>query len=101
MFTLLYTEGCSFTLYGCYVLDCLTILFIIAAVIIKNLEERRRDMKKKSTFPGRIVYECPKGAVIHMFDDQQLWVFEKVDGRLIRCFEVPTIGEGVQYLKSI
>lgn len=94
----------AFTELGCILIDLCCIIFIcmwlIALYIDKKNRERRKAMARKAR-KGKIIYENSAGAVIHVYSDDTLYVYEKIHGKLIQCFEIPTVDEGVKYLKSI
>lgn len=108
MFTLIYmidngSNNC-FTLKGCVIIDtCLIIisaLLIIISIMMDIADERRsEEMAKNKGY--KVVYECDTGAVIYVYAEQQLYVFERIYGRLTKSFEVPSVHEGVEYLRSL
>lgn len=95
----------AFTELGCILIDLCCIIFIcmwlIATYIDKSNKERSKKAMVHKKHIGKIIYENSAGAVIHVYADEMLYVYEKINGRLIQCFEVPTLDEGVKYLKSI
>lgn len=48
----------------------------------------------------RIVWYNSYGAIISC-PDYSLWIYEKLDGFYHKGFEIPTIDEGVRYLKGV
>ena len=98
-------KNCAFTLSGCIFLDVcgiiiITMYFIGIYIDSKNKERTLKNMKRKKNV-GKIIYENNAGAVIFVYEESEYYVYEKVEGRLIKCFEVPTVDEGVRYLKSL
>lgn len=98
-------KNTCFTLSGCIFIDLCAIIiiamyFICCYIDNKNKERTLNNMKRKKNV-GKIIYENNAGAVIFVYEESEYYVYEKIEGRLIKCFEVPTVDEGVRYLKSL
>lgn len=98
-------KNTCFTLKGCILIDVCVILlvamFATAAYIDKKNKGRMENSMKHKNTKGKIIYENAVGAVILVYAEDLLYVYEKANGKLIQCFEVPTVEEGVRYLKSL
>lgn len=90
----------AFTEIGCIVLDICFIIIISMYFIAICIDRKGEEMKRKKR-PEKILYECAAGMVTLEYSTDLIWVYERIKGRLIKCFEVPTLEEGVRYLKSL
>lgn len=89
----------AFTETGCIVLDICFIIIISMYFIATHIDKKENSMKRKR--PEKILYECAAGIVTLEYSTDLLWVYERINSRLVKCFEVPTLEEGVRYLKSL
>lgn len=89
----------AFTETGCIVLDICFILILVMYLISSYIDKKGETMKRKR--PEKILYECAAGIVTLEYATDLLWVYERINNRLVKCFEVPTLEEGVRYLKSL
>lgn len=89
----------AFTETGCIALDICFIMIIVMYLVSTYIDKKGEQMKRKR--PEKILYECAAGIVTLEYATDLLWVYERIKGRLVKCFEVPTLEEGVRYLKSL
>ena len=89
----------AFTEIGCIVLDICFIIIISMYFIATHIDKKENSMKRKR--PEKILYECAVGIVTLEYSTDLLWVYERINGHLVKCFEVPTLEEGVRYLKAL
>lgn len=97
MFTFLwqYVKNPAFTMVGAIWFDIILTIIILITIIVEVVEMKREKY--------RIIYTVTGiGFVAYDYAEDELFVYEKDrDGRYIKAFEVPTVQEGIEYLKSV
>ena len=93
-----YNKNPSFSFQGARAVDIFIIAMFIALCLILY-KERKTDMKKRKIV-YKILFENRNGGVLFFYEDQCLYVCEKLHGYFVKSFEVPTLGEGINYLRE-